>query len=105
MQIIENLGRRVLEKRADKGIREAAKEIGVSHGTLSRIERGFMPDMHTYKKICDWLGEDLPAPTPIEGDLPEVHFRKAPTVSPELATALAELILYAQRQMHRLQQG
>lgn len=103
MQLIENLGRLVLEKRATMGIREAAKEIGISHGTLSRIERGFLPDMHTYKKICDWLGTSVPTPTPPPAGqaVPEVNFRKADTVTPETAQALAQMILIAQNAILR----
>lgn len=42
-------------KMSDIGIREAAKEIGVSHGTLSRIERGEVMDGKTLVKILVWL--------------------------------------------------
>lgn len=103
MQLIENLGRLVLEKRAAMGVRAAAKEIGISHGTLSRIERGFLPDMHTYKKICDWLGAAVPVPTPppVGQMVPEAHFRKADTVTPETAQALAQMILIAQNAILR----
>ena len=49
---IEYLGR---ETRGHRGIRAAAREIGVSPTTLSRIERGFPPSMKTYKKLQEWL--------------------------------------------------
>lgn len=42
-------------KMSDVGIREAAKEIGVTHGTLSRIERGEKMDAATLIKILNWL--------------------------------------------------
>jgi transcriptional regulator with XRE-family HTH domain len=43
-------------KRADKGLRATAKEIGgVSAATLSRIEQGKVPDVDTFIKICNWL--------------------------------------------------
>jgi len=101
MEILENLGRRVKEKRGDQGIRSAAKEIGISHATLSRVERGFLPDLENYKKICNWLGVDIePASAsrnaPPSAGAAYVHFRKDPTTSPETAQALAELILAAQ---------
>jgi transcriptional regulator with XRE-family HTH domain len=41
----------------DVGIREAAKQIGVSHGTLSRIERGDQMDAYTMMKLMRWLFE------------------------------------------------
>lgn len=44
-------------KRADKGLRATAEEIGgVSFATLSRIEQGKVPDVDTFIKICKWLG-------------------------------------------------
>ncbi|MET4388528.1 transcriptional regulator with XRE-family HTH domain [Bradyrhizobium sp. F1.4.3] len=102
MEILENLGRRVKEKRGAQGIRAAAKEIGLSHATLSRVERGFLPDLENYKKICKWLGLDLevqsqPKKKSQAAGVAQVHFRKKPTSSPDTAQALAELILAAQR--------
>ena len=101
MEILENLGRRTKEKRGDQGIRAAAKEIGISHATLSRVERGFLPDLENYKKICKWLGVEIEPATasrnaPPPAGAAHVHFRKDPTTSPETAQALAELILAAQ---------
>ena len=37
------------------GLREVAKEIGTSHGTLSRIENGENFDSETMAKIMLWL--------------------------------------------------
>lgn len=42
-------------KWSELGVREVAKEIGVSHGTLSRIERGEEMDGATLAKILTWL--------------------------------------------------
>ena|ERR1035437_6438801 len=43
-------------KRADKGLRAVAEEIGgVSFATLSRIEQGKVPDVDTFIRICKWL--------------------------------------------------
>lgn len=42
----------------DIGIRDAARQIGVSHGTLSRIERGDQMDAYTMMKLLRWLFED-----------------------------------------------
>jgi transcriptional regulator with XRE-family HTH domain len=42
-------------RNSDVGLREAAREIGVSHGTLSRIERGEEMDAKTLVKILAWL--------------------------------------------------
>lgn len=55
------LGAMVSSKRKweELGIREAAKAIGISAATLSRIENGNIPDLITCKKICDWLHVDM----------------------------------------------
>jgi len=55
---LEDLGRLVLAKRnkSGLGIRGAAKEIGISHATLARVEKGFLPDLENYEKIRRWLG-------------------------------------------------
>lgn len=102
MEILENLGRRVMEKRGSQGIRAAAKEIGISHATLSRVERGFLPDLENYRKICNWLGVEFEGSTgrQVASTAPgvaQVHFKKERTTSPETAQALAELILAAQK--------
>lgn len=39
------------------GVREAGIEIGISHGTVSRIERGEQIDAATMMKLMRWLFE------------------------------------------------
>lgn len=46
---------RYWRKMSDIGIREAAQQIGVSHGTLSRIERGEAMEGETLAKVLGWL--------------------------------------------------
>lgn len=36
---------------------EASKQIGISKATLSRLEKGKMPDMETFGKCCTWLND------------------------------------------------
>ena len=101
MTTLENLGLLVQEKRGSRGIREVAREIGISHATLSRVERGHLPDLENYQKICMWLKIEMTsiagmADTKNSAPIAQVHFRKAPTVSPETAEALAKMILAAQ---------
>lgn len=107
LPILEDLGRRVAKHRETLGlgIRAAAKEIGISHPTLSRIERGHLPDLENYQRICRWLGEDAESNVMPSAGLSsstetsvvaEVHFRKRATVSPRTAQALAQMILAAQ---------
>ena len=84
------------------GIREAAKEIGVSPATLSRVERGYLPDIETFSKICKWLNIN---PGEVLGTVPPaaatprvaVHFKKDSAIAPTTAQALAQMILAAQR--------
>jgi transcriptional regulator with XRE-family HTH domain len=105
MATLEDLGRRVSLHRGSLalGIRAAAKEIGISHATLSRIERGHLPDLENYQRICRWLGDDpevsvvsQPADSVSGSAIAEVHFRKRSTVTIETAQALAQMILAAQ---------
>jgi transcriptional regulator with XRE-family HTH domain len=108
MVTLENLGLRVKEKRGEQGIRAAAKEIGISHATLSRVERGFMPDLANYRRICRWLGinvEDVVRVGSAPASKALVHFRKKPTVSAKTAQNLAQMILTAQAAMADLRQN
>lgn len=98
---IDDLGRLITARRAAKGVRAAASEVGISSATLSRVENGHMPDLETFAKLCAWLGKD---PNEFLGfqaktsDAPAtvVHFRKKKTVTKETAHALGELILATQ---------
>src|SRR4051794_10673386 len=87
MEILENLGRRVKEKRGAQGIRLTAKQIGISHATLSRVERGFLPDLENYKKLLQWLGVENETSSNTQTNsqpsgVAYVHFRKDTTTSP-----------------------
>jgi transcriptional regulator with XRE-family HTH domain len=99
---LETLGRRLEEKRGELGIRAVAAEIGVSPATLSRVERGYLPDLETFSKICKWLqvdpGQVLGVTSP-NSSVPRVavHFRKSATLSPATAQALAKMVVAAHR--------
>ncbi len=101
MKLLENLGRRVLERRGDLGVRAAAKDIGISHATLSRVERGFHPDLATLQKIAAWLGEEMPAAPAMEMALPQVHFRRQREISASAAQSIAQMILLADKAWKR----
>lgn len=105
---VQQLGERLRRERGERGIREVATEIGVSPATLSRVERGNVPDLDTFGKLCRWLrvdpgevlGVDIPRDeSPSDGVTATAHFRADQITSPELAKALAELILAAQRML------
>jgi nucleoside phosphorylase len=55
---LEIMGQRVMEKRGDRRTLEVSIEIGISRSTLSRVERGFRPDIETFGKVCRWLKAD-----------------------------------------------
>lgn len=71
----------VREKRGSRSLRSAANEIETHHGkvllsTLSRLEHGASPDVHTLGIVCAWLGAS-PAdfftgssPEPVERHIP-----------------------------------
>lgn len=99
---IQALGTKLVEERGDRGVREVAQEIGISPATLSRIENGHVPDLQTFKRICDWLkiepGEILGAkPSGNDKLQAAVHFKKQQALSPKTAKSLANMILAAQR--------
>lgn len=52
----ELLASTIKSKRGKMGLRDAANEIGnVSSATLGRVEKGNLPDVETFIKICKWL--------------------------------------------------
>lgn len=46
-------------KKRKLSLRDVEDEIGVSHATLSRIERGYAFDIPTLEKIVAWLGLEI----------------------------------------------
>ena len=99
---LDDLGQNVSRKRGSMGIRAAAAEIGISPATLSRIERGHVPDVKTLAKICDWLGVEpgryLGTPEIIKNHddtALEIAFKKGGTFSQQTSKSLANLIMAA----------
>ena len=90
---VDRLAPLLIRARGSMGIRAAAKEIGISPTTLSRIERGHVPDLKTLGKVCEWIGEDPTKFTGIGGL--QIAFTAAAPVSMETATSLASLIVLA----------
>jgi len=102
---LQQIGKKLREVRGDRGIREVAKEVGVSPATLSRVERGNLPDLDTFAKLCRWMRLD---PAHVLGmDLPRAdselvitaHLRADRTMSLRLAQALARTLLAAQKRL------
>lgn len=98
----QDLGARVAKHRGQVSIRKTAQEIGIGHATLSRIENGHVPDLDTFAKICEWLGEDpsvFLGITSVEktSHQASVHLRATGTPDVDTASTLGELIIYARK--------
>ena len=99
---IQQLAQHIQARRAGKGVRESAREVGVSPATLSRVENGNIPDLETFGKICHWLQED-PAiylgmrPAGQSTPTARVHFKKGAAIKQDSAKALSEMIVLAQQ--------
>lgn len=93
---IGELGRLLARKRGNMGVRAAAREIGISPSTLSRIEKGHVPDVGTLEKVCKWLGRETSQFTGI-GNL-QIAFKNRKAVPQATARSLAALIEKASKQ-------
>ncbi len=96
----------IKEKRNGMGLRETAQNIGdVSASTLSRIEKGKIPDLQTFFKICNWLNvpsDDFIINPNMDSSIkqtPEnsienvgVHFRAEKELSPYVINSLFKMI-------------
>lgn len=53
---VKRFGMHVASHRRGLGLslRDAAKILGISAATLSRVERAEKPDIDTFVKICQW---------------------------------------------------
>ncbi len=108
------LGALLRERRGGRGIREVAQEIGISPATLTRVEGGRLPDILTFRKICAWLrvnpAEILGIPlqptsvNPDDQEIPSeaaVHLRAEQALPQAAASDLAQLIVFAHRELAR----
>lgn len=97
---INELAPLVLIRRGNMGVRVAAKEIGISPTTLTRIEKGHVPDVGTLNKLSEWLGEEPSKFTGI-GNL-QIAFKNRKAVPQATAVALADLITQAAKQFEKV---
>lgn len=103
---IQRLSDLVRSKRGNRGLREMATIIGVSPSTISRVERGTVPDVATFLAICD--GIEMPPAELIRNmngtqKLDTCHsvcakLRTDKKLDPEVADALVVLIEFAYNQ-------
>lgn len=101
---LSHLGQMLRKKRGPRGVREVAKEIGISPATLSRVERGNQPDLTTFPKICRWLEVDPAELLGFQKETPgnpiiSAHLRAPRVSNSQLVQGLAELIVAAQGMM------
>ena len=99
---ISSLSKLIIQKRGTKGMREISNSIGISPATLSRVERGRIPDLQTFAKICNWLKIEPSDIRGLETDRDTsvnaaVKFRKNDTIDKELAQSLANMIILTQK--------
>ena len=87
---LEDIGNLLARRRGNMGVRAAAREIGISPSTLSRIENGHVPDVATLEKVCAWLEEDTSKFTGV-GNL-QIAFKNKKALPPRTAQSLATLI-------------
>ena len=98
---IHDLGRLLKDRRRTKGIglRAAAEQSGVSFNTLSRVEKGHVPDLETFSRLARWIGRSpadfldqgsvTPDSTP---DRIEAHLRGDPALSSVAAGRIAGMV-------------
>lgn len=106
-QNIGQLGAMLKARRRAKrlSLRDLAAEIGVSLNTLSRVERGHVPDLKNFQRIVDWLevpAETFLEPTTDAASTPEIivrHLRSDPRLSGKAVDEIAELV---ESMYHRL---
>jgi transcriptional regulator with XRE-family HTH domain len=95
-----DLGDRVRAKRRSKklSIREAAEQIGVSAPTISRVERGHLPERENLLRLARWAGVRI---DPVLHDDAR-RVRNALVHGPEASTVEAvELHLRADKNLSR----
>ena len=98
----EKLSAMLKSKRGNKGLRAVAQEIGgVSASTLSRIEKGNLPDVDTFIRICKWIelspqeftnDENSSYRQASNQEIILSHLRADRTLPPKTIAALSEMI-------------
>ncbi len=120
---VAQLGGLIKAKRGEKklGLREAARDSGVSASTLSRLERKTttsLPDVETLNRLATWLNvpveailgnrELIPDQHPPELrtiDKIEIHLRADKDLKPETAEALATAFRVLYNKLYEAQES
>ena len=95
---IEELARRIRGKRGNRSLRDVAEEANISFSTLSRVEKGRVPDLETYTNLCAWLNVSADtftsatvAPKSNEEKI-YMHLRADPTLPADVSESLVVMI-------------
>lgn len=100
---VEELRARVAEHRSSLGLslRAAAEDSGVPLNTLSRVEKGHLPDLANFSRLITWLGLE-PAQfflgptgrryTDNTTDTIRATLRRDPYLTPDSAAQIAEIV-------------
>jgi transcriptional regulator with XRE-family HTH domain len=92
---------RAERRRRHLSLRDLSEVIGVSVNTLSRVERGHLPDLRNYQRLVEWL--EVPADTFLEQtsteeyppdtlDLVIRHLRSDTALTPAALEKLANVV-------------
>lgn len=100
---------RAQRKVSQLSLRDLSDLIGVSFNTLSRVERGQIPDFKNFNLIVDWLG--VPAATFLHDEsgpvaTPEIiahHLRADPNLPADAVEKITELVTEMYRKLSRPQ--
>lgn len=98
--LLDQLKEELRKRRAEEGLslRDVEAATGISPSTLSRIERGHIPDLALIAKLADWLGVNVQAAGEEMGGINtdedmmraiEVHLRANKNLDREVARAIA----------------
>jgi transcriptional regulator with XRE-family HTH domain len=102
---VEQLGHELRRRRKEIGmsLRDLEDTIGISAATLSRVERGRVPDVGVIEKLAAWLGVNVVAAGERNSEIRTdedlkttiaVHLRANKNLSESTARAIAETFAF-----------
>ena len=97
---LSDLGRLVAAERGRRGLslRDAAADIGIPFNTLTRVEKGHVPDLPKFKRLVEWCGADIQQffeiqeKTSATPDLIAEHLYSDRNLPPEAAQQIAGIV-------------
>jgi transcriptional regulator with XRE-family HTH domain len=97
---LEVLGPLLAKRRKELGLslRQASEASGVPVATLSRVEQGRMPDLGTFSRIVEWIGEKpekfFTATERVENTTDAIaeHLMADPSLPPDAAEKIADIV-------------